>query len=859
MFRMVAPSTHVARQSCGDEHYIMQPLSRSFRHEWPRWAVLALACALLAKSVLGLFFAGFLAEALLMFAFAAWAAARFVRHGALLAIGWAWVWAGLGAALGGGYFAHDMARAGTMNPRFFLLALTGVGITLALAGERRRRAEEALGIVGDGTERARAESPPRESEESQRPRSTQIFKILESSPEAMLLVGGDGAIGFANSAAAKMFGYAPDELMGLAVEQLVPMGARSGHTQKRASFMGGEQARPMAANQSLAAVRKNGSEFPVEISLTPIDMDNRKFVIASVMDVSERKRREHETQLMAMIYQAIGEAVLVADTDNRIVAVNEAFTRLTGYTEEEVLGQSTSLLKSGRQDRDFYQNMWYALETTGRWQGEIWNRRKNGEVYHEWLVINTIHGSDGKPQRRVAMFSEITREKQMEQALWRQANFDPLTGLPNRRMFQERLQQEIRKAHRSGLSMALMLLDLDGFKAVNDSLGHAMGDRLLEEATRRITGCVRETDTVARLGGDEFTLILGELDAPGGVERVAQAILRAVAEPFRLGENMAYVSASIGITFLPGDTADPEQLLKNADQAMYAAKQQGRNRACYFTASMQEAARTRGLMIEDLRLGLAERRFEMHYQPIVELATHAIHKAEALIRWRHPLRGLLGPDEFIALAEETGLITDIGDWVFHESARQLVRWRRSHHPNFQISINKSPAQFHGRTRSHAAWFEHLRELGLPGDSLVIEINERLLLDASSIVAEKLLAFREAGFRMAIDDFGKGYSALSYLKKLDIDYLKIDRTFTREMIPDSEGLALCEAIIVMAHKLGFEVIAEGVETAEQRDLLVAAGCDYGQGYLFAKPMPADDFDAWFAAVAASPRPFGHLIY
>jgi diguanylate cyclase (GGDEF)-like protein len=392
----------------------------------------------------------------------------------------------------------------------------------------------------------------------------------------------------------------------------------------------------------------------------------------------------------------------------------------------------------------------------------------------------------------------------------------------------------------------LMLLDLDRFKEVNDTLGHDMGDILLKEGARRLSSCVRGTDTVARLGGDEFTIILSELHDPANVERIAQDILKKLAEPFHLKREVAYVSASIGITLYPNDGASIETLLKNADQAMYASKNQGRNRYNYFIPSMQEAAQNRMRLANDLRGALEADQFSLVYQPIVELATGVIHKAEALIRWQHPNRGEVSPTEFITIAEETGLIIDIGDWVFRETACQVKHWRERHHADFQISINKSPIQFHNKCNSHAAWFEHMQQQGLSGQSIVVEITEGLLLDASTAITDQLLEFRDAGMQVALDDFGTGYSSLSYLKKFDIDYLKIDRSFVSNLAPGSDDMALCEAIIVMAHKLGIKVIAEGVETVQQRNLLSTVGCDYGQGYLFSKPLPAVEFEKLLAA-------------
>ncbi|MCK9381643.1 MAG: EAL domain-containing protein [Sulfuritalea sp.] len=556
----------------------------------------------------------------------------------------------------------------------------------------------------------------------------------------------------------------------------------------------------------------------------------------------ERKRTENELQIAASVHQAVSEAIAVTDADNRIIAINPAFTQVTGYASHEAIGHDSNLLKSSRHDLPFYQEMWHALETTGRWQGEIWNRRKSGEEYPEWLSISTICDASGKVLRRIAMSSDITEKKRTEETIWRQANYDSLTELPNRRLFRDRLEQEILKAQRGGLYVALLFVDLDRFKEVNDTLGHHTGDLLLIEAARRVCDCVRATDTVARLGGDEFTVIMSELTDTDRVSEVAQAMLKTLAAPFVLDAGAVYVSASIGITIFPSDAGNVETLLKNADQAMYAAKEQGRNRFNYFTASMQAIAQTRLLLSNDLRNAIAAGQFEVHLQPIVELATGRVIKAEALLRWRHPTHGMVGPAEFIPIAEEIGLIHEIGDWVFKESARTAKRWydagllKDTDDGLIQISVNKSPRQFFSGN-THETWIAYLKEIGLPAKCIAIEITEGLLLDDRPEVAKKLMQFRAAGFRVSLDDFGTGYSAMSYLKKFPLDFLKIDQSFVRDMATDPGDEAIVEAIIVMAHKLGLKVIAEGVETAEQFELLKAAGCDYGQGYLFAMPMPA----------------------
>ena len=447
------------------------------------------------------------------------------------------------------------------------------------------------------------------------------------------------------------------------------------------------------------------------------------------------------------------------------------------------------------------------------------------------------------PLRVIGTYLDISERKQAEETIQRQANFDPLTQLPNRRLFLDRLEQEIIKSRRADMSLALLLVDLDQFKEVNDTLGHDVGDTLLQEAAQRIRGCTRDVDTVARLGGDEFTVILTELSGRSHVEDIAQKIIGKLAEPFQLGSEVAYISASIGITLYPNDASDIDTLMKNADQAMYAAKKQGRNRFSYFTPLLQEAAQARLQLSKDLREAISDKQFTAHFQPIIDLSSGRIHKAEALLRWQHPVRGQVNPMDFIPLAEETGLINEIGDWVFKESARRAKDWSTQFGEDFRVSVNMSPVQFRMEGRVSAeVWLNHFRELGFSGKNLIVEITEGLLLNAHTDVIDKLFMLRDAGIQIAIDDFGTGYSSLSYLKKFPIDYLKIDRSFVCDLETDPNDMALSKAIIVMAHELGLKVVAEGVESEGQHSLLSAAGCDYAQGFLYAKPLSPADFVA-----------------
>ena len=468
-------------------------------------------------------------------------------------------------------------------------------------------------------------------------------------------------------------------------------------------------------------------------------------------------------------------------------------------------------------------------------------RCSNGDW--KWLLSRGIvvaRDASGAALRMTGTISDISEKRRMDETIWQHANFDTLTSLPNRRLFRDRLNQEILKSQRTGLPMALFFIDLDQFKEVNDLLGHDVGDMLLTEASKRICACVRQSDTVARLGGDEFTTIVSELEDVANVESVAQKIIAALSEPFHLGDEVIYLSASLGVTMYPADADNAERLIRNADQAMYAAKNAGRNQFSYFTRSMQEEALARLRLIGDLRHALEYGQLQVYYQPVVDLGTGYIVKAEALLRWDHPHFGLLQPPAFIPLAEESGLIHEIGNWIFMEAALSSRQWTEQLGELFQISVNKSPVQLVSQNKG-VNWAQHLEALGMEGSSITIEITEGLLLNASTNVHNKLLCYRDAGLEIAIDDFGTGYSSMAYLKKFDVDYLKIDRSFIRDMTHDAGNLTIVKSIIVMAHELGLKVIAEGIETEEQRQLLVEAGCDFGQGFLYAEPLPAEQFE------------------
>lgn len=583
---------------------------------------------------------------------------------------------------------------------------------------------------------------------------------------------------------------------------------------------------------------------------TQADLEQMEYLSNLARIAIERHRAAEELRLSDSIFKNTSEAMLVLDIDGLIIATNPAFTRISGYSAEEVIGHHPMAFGSPRHDQDFYSAIRSDLEEKGSWRGEIYGVKKNGEEYINWVTVNTTNDEKGQPFRRVVLFSDITEKKKHEESIWYEANYDALTHLPNRRLFQERLQQEVFRANRVGAKVVLLYLDLDGFKEVNDALGHQGGDQLLIEVARRLTHVVRITDCISRLGGDEFTVTLVDVQDSQAATNVATSILELLQAPIMIDTHATYISASIGITVYPDDAEDASALIKNADQAMYEAKKRGRNQYSFYTQEMQYLAQRRTEQKRELRHALANHEFEIYYQPVVEPKSGMVTKAEALLRWRHGTMGIVSPAEFIPLAEDAGLIHEIGSWVFIQCLEQALQWRSRFHPDFQISVNLSPVQFKN-TAYFDRWFNLLASTAASKHCLCVEITEGVLLDASDKTSEQLLRFREAGVEVAIDDFGTGYSSLAYIKRINVDYLKIDRTFITHLASESADYPLVEAIIMMAHKLGLKVIAEGVETDTQLALLTQIGCDYIQGYWYSRPLSADAFEDWLSARMQNP--------
>jgi diguanylate cyclase (GGDEF)-like protein/PAS domain S-box-containing protein len=593
----------------------------------------------------------------------------------------------------------------------------------------------------------------------------------------------------------------------------------------------------------LHLARPDGALLTLRVASRAVTLDGTVYHLHSFTDITAHKAQQIQVKLAAQVLSQGREGIMVTDAQRAFVLVNQAFKNISGFSQDDLVGKNPKVLSLGRQTSEFFQSIWKDVNLLGSWQGEVWILRKGRTEYLEWRTISVGRDAQGTICNYVVTSSDISEQFAARERITWLSHFDELTGLPNRTLFIDRLGSELRRAQRSGLKVAVLLLDLDHFKAINDAMGHEQGDSLLVEAARRIRACVRESDTVARMGGDEFAVIVSEIDESWTVDKIVQNLLEALAQPYSLKVVSSYVSASLGVSLFPGDAEDIEGLLGAADQAMYAAKAAGRNRFSFLTPDLQQSAQNHMWLANELRVALKSGQFWLTFQPIMDLATGRVHKAEALLRWQHPVRGLISPAEFIPIAESSGLIVEIGEWVF--AAAQVKLCRSQFHSDFQISVNKSPVQFHRAALCSMSWPQQLEAMGLGGDSIVVEITEGVLLDSSQGVDEQLLELRAGGIQVSLDDFGTGYSSMAYLQKHDIDFVKIDQSFVRNVSAGSKQLALCEAIVVMDHKLGIKVIAEGIETNEQLELLRLAGCEYGQGYLFARPMPAHEFALFLA--------------
>ena len=592
-------------------------------------------------------------------------------------------------------------------------------------------------------------------------------------------------------------------------------------------------------------LRKDGRRVPLQLTgILVSGSDSQPYIWSIIEDISDRKQTEQQLRIAATAFES-QEGMLITDTDSTILRVNRAFTEITGYASEEVIGKKTRILKSGHHDASFYAQMWKSLLQNGGWQGEVWNRRKNGETFPEWLTITAVKSGTGEITHFVGTLTDITLRKAAEDEIKHLAFYDPLTHLPNRRLLLDRMKQALASSGRTRCGGALLFIDLDNFKTLNDTLGHDIGDQLLQEVARRLATCVREGDTVARLGGDEFVVMLADLSAnrqesATQAQTVGEKILAALNESYLLAGRQYHNTPSIGATLFDNHQDSIDDLLKRGDLAMYQAKAAGRNTLRFFDPDLEATVKARATLENDMRQGLKDEQFLLYYQPQVD-GNGNLTGAEALLRWQHPQRGLVLPAEFISLAEETGLILALGNWVLETACKQMLAWES--HPttaHLTMAVNVSARQLRQPDFVEQV-IAVVNRIGTDPRKIKLELTESLLLDNVEDVITKMAALQAHGLNFSLDDFGTGYSSLAYLKRLPLSQLKIDQSFVRDVLTDPNDAAITHTIVLLAQSLGLSVIAEGVETEEQRTFLAGQGCHAYQGYLYSQPVTVESFE------------------
>lgn len=645
----------------------------------------------------------------------------------------------------------------------------------------------------------------------------------------------DGTVQFVNEAVSRLTGYASGELRGRNWwETFCPADARPRCDALQATLQSTD-----VCNHEMPMHLRDGRELIIELnSANRYDQNGKLLAIVGFgIDITERKQAESQLRLSAAVFKYINEAVLITDQAGHIVAANPSFTDISGFAPHEIIGNELSALRA-HDDPEVVAQLWHDIVQSGHWQGEVWHRHKEGDVYPVWLTIGTVKDEQGEVANYVAVFSDISLMKQTEERMTRLAHYDSLTGIPNRLLFTANLDLAVESARRHDKMLALLFLDLDRFKFINDTLGHGTGDKLLQAVALRLKECVRAEDTVARLGGDEFTVILTEIANARDAGTIAGEIIGQIAQPIYLDDNEINTSVSIGISVFPNDANNSTDLTRAADMALYRAKESGRNNYQFFTRELTELARAHHTIEQGLHQAIAQNQFVLHYQPRVALEDGSITGLEALLRWRHPERGLLKPAAFLEVAEDTGLIGEIGEWVLHTACRQALRWQAEGLPPMHISVNISTQQL-----LHANLIATLQRTlaecaGLQkGLQLDLEITENVLQKVQQN-KELLMQVKSLGITLAIDDFGTGYSSLGHLKDLPIDTLKIDRSFIFDIPHHADNNAIAKAIVAMAHSMGIKVIAVGIENIEQFNFLRSLNCEEGQGYFFSKPLPAE---------------------
>ncbi|MCK2087146.1 EAL domain-containing protein [Thauera aromatica] len=743
--------------------------------------------------------------------------------------------------------AHVWSTAGLFAAVVVLTGLLGLAMALRF-GRGWQQAEQALSEAN-----LLLEQRVRQRAVALRDSEARYRTLFESTGEAILVID-SGTIVDCNPAAVRMFGaHDRDELVGVHPGQLSPELQANGESSLTAAnryivqaFEGGKPSFEWTHRRV-----DDGRLFITDIRLSRTELDGRLLVQARLQDVTERKQAEARLELAASVFSHAREGITITDAEGGILDVNDAFTRITGYERDEVLGKNPRILQSGLHEPAFYAGMWRDLNENRFWEGEVWNRRKSGEVFPELLTISAVTRADGQLQHYVAVFSDISRQKESEARLEHLAYFDELTGLPNRSLLADRLDQAMAHARRTSARVVLAYIDLDGFKAVNDAYGHETGDRVLSEIATRLKACVREQDTVARLGGDEFAAVLTEQLPGESGHAVLQRLLGAIAEPVEIDHRMLRVSGSIGTTSYPQrEEVDPDQLLRQADQAMYQAKLAGKNRYHAFDVDADDRQRIRHGHLDRIGEGLQRGEFVLYYQPKVNMRSGVVLGAEALIRWQHPEHGLLPPAAFLPHLVQHPLEVELGRWVIKAALTQIERWQAQGRL-LAVSVNVA-----GHHLQQVDFIDELTALlaahsGVPAGALELEVLESSALEDIEHVSRVIDECARLGVRFAIDDFGTGYSSLTYLKQLSAGTLKIDQSFVRDMLDDPDDLAILEGVMGLAGAFHREAVAEGVETEAHGRMLLQLGCELAQGYAIARPMPAEDVLPWVSRWRPAP--------
>ena len=661
--------------------------------------------------------------------------------------------------------------------------------------------------------------------------------LFDSLNDFIVIVNQNGQIIAHNQAVLSKLGYETQQLLGQSISCLHPADRQPA---VESTLLAMREGTTNSCPEPLQCA--DGSLIPVETHCVQGQWNGQPAFFGISQDITARLQAEEKQRLATSVFDNAHEGIMITDAAGCIVEVNDTFSELTGYRRDEALGHNADLLNSGHHDSAFYRDMWQTIREKSFWRGEVWNRKKNGEIFVELLTISTVRNERNEITHYVGIFSDITLQKESQQRLEHLAHYDALTQLPNRMLLGDRMQLAMAQCERSHKLLAIGYLDLDGFKPVNDQFGHATGDCLLIEVGQRLKSCVRGGDTVARLGGDEFVLLFSGLGNEHECDQAVARVLIALNQPFLIGGRHLSISASIGVTLYPTDGADADTLLRHADQAMYTAKQAGRNRSHLFDPESDRRARARRDEVERIQLALQQQEFELHYQPKVNMRQGHVVGAEALIRWRHPERGLLSPGEFLPIIEGSALAIDVGNWVLREALRQMAEWQKQG-LDLQVSVNIA-----GEHLLHPMFTQRLRDLlkdfpSISPDRVELEILETAALDDMALATKLFDECRNLGVHFALDDFGTGYSSLTYFRRLPADMLKIDQSFVCHMLDNSEDLAIVEGVIGLTQAFQRQVIAEGVETVEHGLILLLLGCDLAQGYGIARPMPAADLPGW----------------